>query len=224
MMNAQISALDLIDQLPFILFKKDPDSFYLYSNNHSLNINIFDNLGEIIGKSDFELPWYKDADKYIEQDQLCLKGVSQFALDYLPRKDGSTMMHLCHKSPIYNDKRKIIGIAGIGVELTFQNYKNIVSVLAFAGLKIEDFRIPISKKSSAFVYGNIGFSKREAQIISFLLRGYSAESTAHELHLSRRTIEFHLTRLKNKLECRNKHELVNKAFKLSFIDLMFMKL
>ncbi len=170
------------------------------------------------------MPWSNDAEKYIEQDQLTLKGVQQFNLDYLPRKDGSTMLHLCHKMPLYNEKNKIIGIGGVGIELTRHSYKNIVSLLTFSGLNIENFTKQPTQKNPDFVYANIDLSKRQAQIISFLLRGFSAKLMAKELNLSKRTIEFYLTRLKDKLECKNKHELVNKAFELGFIDLMFMKI
>ncbi len=41
-------------------------------------------------------------------------------------------------------------------------------------------------------------------------------------NLSERTIEFYLTRIKEKLKCKNKHELINKSFELGFIDLMFI--
>ena len=185
---------------------------------------MFNSLEDIVGKSDFELPWHKDADKYIEQDQLTLKGVSQFNLDCLPRTDGSTMLHLCQKVPLYNEKGKITGVGGIGLELTRNNYKNIIPLLAFAGLNIENFIATLHKKNPDFVYGKIDLSKRQAQIISLLLRGYSAELTAKELKLSKRTIESYLIRLKEKLECKNKYELINKAFELGFIDLMFMRI
>ncbi len=223
MINPGVTETNLIDQLPYICFKRDPDSRFSYVSRQILNWGMFKSLDEIIGKSDFEMPWSNDAEKYIEEDQLSLKGNSQFLLHSLPRQDGTKLLHFCHKTPLYNEKNKIIGIGGIGFEMTLENYKNIFSILAFAGLNISDFNKIVHPKKLEFIYKNICFTKRQAQILCFLLRGYSAELTAKELKLSKRTIEFYLTRLRDKLECNNKHDLVKKAFELGYIDSMFMR-
>src|SRR5690242_11913528 len=98
---------ELIEQIPYILFKKDPDSYYQYVNQHIINVGLVKKYDDILGKSDFEMSWRKDAEKYIEQDKLTLKGHTQFNLDILPMNDGNTFMHLCQKFPLYNEKRKI---------------------------------------------------------------------------------------------------------------------
>lgn len=223
MTNLDIIGGNLIDSLPYICFKRDPDSRFSYVSKPILNWGLFNSLDEIIGKSDFDMPWHTKADQYIEEDQLALKGKSQFLLHSLPRLDGSALLHFCHKTPLYNDKRKVIGVGGVGFELTFENYKNIYSTLGLAGLHFSNFMTQDQSKQTEYIYKNISFTKRQAQIISFWLQGYSAKVTANKLNLTKRTIEFYLTRIKEKLECKNKQELIKKSFELGFIDLMFIK-
>lgn len=50
-------------------------------------------------------------------------------------------------------------------------------------------------------------SSRERQCLKSLLLGKSAKETATDLNLSHRTIEFYFENIKNKLMCRNKHEI-----------------
>jgi len=56
-------------------------------------------------------------------------------------------------------------------------------------------------------------SKREMDIVTFLLNGQTAKETASKLFISSRTVEAHLNNIKEKLKCRNKFELVNKLLK-----------
>lgn len=50
-------------------------------------------------------------------------------------------------------------------------------------------------------------SKRERQCLKSFLLGKSAKETAADFNLSPRTIEFYFENIKNKLVCRNKHEV-----------------
>jgi DNA-binding CsgD family transcriptional regulator len=215
--------VNLLNQLPLLYFKKDPDSYYSFVSHQILKWNLINRLDECIGKNDFDMPWANEAEIYIKQDQLSLKGISQFNIDSLPKRDGTTLLHFCYKKPVYNESGKITGVGGFGFELTLENYKNIFSALALSGLNFEHFRITPDKKKLEFIYKDVRFTRREAQLIGLLLRGHSAESTANELKLSKRTIEFYMSLLKEKLDCHRKHELINKAFEMGFIDLMFMK-
>ncbi len=54
-------------------------------------------------------------------------------------------------------------------------------------------------------------STREIEVLQFLLQGASASIIAEELNLSKRTIEHYVERLKNKLVCYSKMELIAKA-------------
>ena len=71
------------------------------------------------------------------------------------------------------------------------------------------------------VYLNNGacLSSRELACASLLTQGKSARLIAETLFLSPRTIETHLNRLKEKLHCRSKAELINQINELNLYDI-----
>lgn len=60
-------------------------------------------------------------------------------------------------------------------------------------------------------------SRREAECYFYLLRGYSASEVAVLQNISKRTVEDYIQRLKNKLGCFTKKELINTAYDYGFI-------
>jgi len=57
---------------------------------------------------------------------------------------------------------------------------------------------------------------REVEITKLLLAGYSASKIASQVYLSKRTVEHAIERLKEKLSCQSKSELVQKARELEY--------
>jgi DNA-binding CsgD family transcriptional regulator len=54
------------------------------------------------------------------------------------------------------------------------------------------------------------FTKRESEVIKLLLEGYTAPQIAEQLFRSKRTIEHHIERIKDKLDCSSKYDLIQK--------------
>jgi len=213
----------LFDQLPCICFWKDVDSRYIHINETSKTALKIENLQDIVGKSDYEMPWGNIGDQLREQDILSLKSShGKFWIDMPTRMDGIKVLCMHKKTPFHSENGKVAGIVGVGFIIDTENYHHIPSLFACTGFKLSDFFF--EGKQKEYIYDKIEFSKRQAQVISCLLRGYSAELTAKELTLSKRTIEFYIENLKDKLDCETKREIVNKAFELDFIDLMFLKI
>jgi len=57
-------------------------------------------------------------------------------------------------------------------------------------------------------------TEREADILKLVVQGYSAGKIASQIYLSKRTVEHHIERVKEKLGCGSKVELVQKAREL----------
>jgi DNA-binding CsgD family transcriptional regulator len=212
----------VIYNMPGLCFWKNRDFQYLGANQEALNSMGFACVENILGKRDDEMPWFKDAALYQAQDKLALKGHYQFNVNTLLRNDGTRSVHFIKKGPLRSSGGEILGIIVMGFRLTQRNYANIFSLLAPIGFHWVDFTTIIAKKIDLrFSYENIVFSRREAQIISGLLNGNTAIVTANKLYLSKKTVESHLEKIRNKLECKSKLEIVSKAFEFGFIDLMF---
>ena len=66
-------------------------------------------------------------------------------------------------------------------------------------------------------FKNIYFTEREAECMVYLLRGKSIRNVAGILHLSPRTVEFYVKKMKKKLECGTKFELIDKVAETDFL-------
>jgi DNA-binding CsgD family transcriptional regulator len=67
-------------------------------------------------------------------------------------------------------------------------------------------------------YGNIYFTRREAECMVCLLKGKTINKTAEALKLSPRTVEFYLKNMKGKLRCKTKYELVDTVQDSDFLQ------
>jgi DNA-binding CsgD family transcriptional regulator len=211
----------VINNLPFVCFWKDPESNYLGCNPENLNAIKFQKLEDYVGKTDFDMPWRDEADKFIKQDKHALKGKIVLSVETLTSPSGVKSSFLVKKAPLYAPNKKIIGVVGTGFGLTQDNYKEAAMLLTGAGIKIPSLYSYISSENPDFRYETVKFTKRQAQIISHFLKGHSADLTARHLGLSRRTIESAIMLLKEKLGCKEKYQIINKALEMGFIDLMF---
>lgn len=214
----------LLDCLPCLCVLKDEQSNYIGFNQEAMNLLQINDRNEVLGRSDYDMPWKEYADRYIEQDKISLKGKK--CIDILPttRADGSKTLLLAQKGPLYSDSGKIIGVTGISLHLSREKYHHIISLLASANMNMMDFTVTVNKKNPEFVYGEIAFTKRQAQIVGAVLKGHSSDSAAKVLDLSKRTVEAYIKIIKDKLKCEKKSDIVNKAFEYGFIDLMFMRI
>ena len=63
-----------------------------------------------------------------------------------------------------------------------------------------------------------GLTKREQEVLQFIYRGYSNQKIANKLFISKRTVEFHRSNLKEKTGAINDIELLHFAIKTNLID------
>lgn len=221
MNSAVIDYSTVVNNLPLICFWKDPQLKYLGCNPENLKVARIKDINEFVGKSDYDMPWADRARRFIKQDKRALKGEVNLSVETLTTFDGTTSSFIVKRAPMYDQNKKIVGIIGTGFALTKNNYKEAALLLTGSNLKISKLYAHISKSNPSFIYGDVKFTKRQAQVISHFLKGHSAEKTAEYLNLSRRTVESSIVLLKEKLKCTEKHQIIDKAIEFGFIDLMF---
>jgi DNA-binding CsgD family transcriptional regulator len=66
-------------------------------------------------------------------------------------------------------------------------------------------------------YGNLYFTKREAECMVWLLKGKTINSVATILKLSPRTVEYYIKNMKAKIGCRTKFELIDLVYASEFV-------
>jgi DNA-binding CsgD family transcriptional regulator len=221
MWDVKIDPSIVLNSLPFICFWKDRDLNYLGCNPENLNAVKIKRMDEFIGKTDFDMPWKDVADKFSTQDKQALKGKTILCVETITVANGTKSSFLVKRAPLYAQNKKIIGVVGSGFDLNKDNYKEAAMLLTGAGIKIPLLYSYIGSENPDFIYETVKFTKRQAQIISHFLKGHSADLTAKYLGLSRRTIESAIMLLKEKLGCKEKYQIIDKALEYGFIDLMF---
>lgn len=84
-----------------------------------------------------------------------------------------------------------------------------ISVTGVTGRESADEKTPTIHVLDNNKQGVI-LSRRERDVIIHLREGKTAKQTANELHVSTRTVEFHLNNIKDKVGCRTKLELLSR--------------
>lgn len=105
---------------------------------------------------------------------------------------------------------------------------NAVNIAALLGPGFEQQRISMMPKSFArqeflthlgLVSPLKRLTSREISILDLILLGLTAKEIAEQLDLSFRTIEHYIEKMKDKLDCRSKSELIQKAHELKLSGL-----
>lgn len=73
----------------------------------------------------------------------------------------------------------------------------------------------------SYSYGNIKFTPREAYVLKYYLQGKTAKEISLQTSVSSKAIEFHLAKIKEKLNCYRRSEIYQAALSSGFINLIF---
>jgi DNA-binding CsgD family transcriptional regulator len=177
----------IISQLPNYAFWKDCDSIFRACNSEFAHIAGLASTDEVIGKSDYELPWGNShADYYRQKDQEVLSGKDLINdIETQLQASGNIVTVLVNKSKLCNNKGKVLGV--------ICQYSPIPIVVASAQ--------------------HMNLTKKQRNVLEFVGKGFSAKKIASLLHMSVRTVEAYTEILKKKFQCRNKYELVVSAIR-----------
>ncbi|MCW9056040.1 MAG: ATP-binding protein [Gammaproteobacteria bacterium] len=111
----------VMDNVPQFIFWKDLDSNYLGCNANFIKATGFDSLDEIIGKSDYDMPWateeanfYRECDRRIMDSDTAELHIQE--TQHTP--DGATIYVDTNKIPLHDSQGKVIGILGSYEDVT----------------------------------------------------------------------------------------------------------
>lgn len=108
----------VIDNLPQAVFWKDRESRFLGCNQRFLVDAGLSSVDEVIGKTDFEMPWKEHAARYQEDDRAVIVHGPQFNIEeQLTRSDGSTIWLRTNKVPLRRNG-EVIGVLGMYEDIT----------------------------------------------------------------------------------------------------------
>lgn len=145
---------DVLFRIPGSVYLKDINGVYLGCNKFQAEMAGFNSAKDIIGKTDYDLPWHMFAGTLRATDQrIMTSGISEELIEEAILSDGRKLVMLTNKSPFYNEKGEIIGIIGTSLDITTlkqQEYKEKATleeikriIMVHAGSIAHDMRTPL---------------------------------------------------------------------------------
>lgn len=110
----------IIDIAPVRIFWKNKEGIYLGCNQAFLHDAGLSDESQIIGKSDYDLVWKEDAERFREDDRRVREsGISEINfLERQPQKEGKYLMLSTSKVPLTDSLGKTIGVLGLYQDIT----------------------------------------------------------------------------------------------------------
>ena len=111
----------VLDHIPSYVFWKDRQSIYLGCNENYAKTAGLNNPDEIVGKSDYDLPWSTEESNFfrVTDKEVMDTGIPRINFEQLQTiNDGSTRWLKTSKIPLHNDKGEVIGILGTYEDIT----------------------------------------------------------------------------------------------------------
>jgi DNA-binding CsgD family transcriptional regulator len=137
---------------------------------------------DIVGKTDKDLPWATHSKVLRRNDEEVVDEGLPKVFKETASRDGLIVKGYVQKSPAIDENGKIVGLTGVWIDVPSNH-----SLL-------------------------LAFSLREKQCLEDIVSGKSSRESAERLGLSRRTVESYIENIKNKLNCKNKSELIIKYY------------
>lgn len=110
----------IINNVPHALFWKDKNSVFMGCNERFAKLAMLKSAREIVGKTDYDLPWSKqESDAYIADDQHVIRSKeAKLNIEESQTVNGKQIVLLTSKVPLYDDKKEIAGVLGIFTDIT----------------------------------------------------------------------------------------------------------
>lgn len=111
----------ILDTIPQSIFWKDLDGKYLGCNSAFAKVAGLDSPNDIVGKSDFDLPWPRsEAETYRAYDQVVISSKQEklHIIEPLQKVDGSRLIIDTSKIPLIDEGHTLRGVVGIYDDIT----------------------------------------------------------------------------------------------------------
>lgn len=110
----------ILDAIPQAVFWKDLQGEYMGCNPSFAKVAGLSDTSEVIGKTDFDLPWSHEEAEVIRADdrEMLEKDVSRKITGTLPTADGSSIWIEIKKIPLRDKTGKLFGVLGVFDDIT----------------------------------------------------------------------------------------------------------
>ena len=112
---------NILENFPGVVFWKDTDSAYLGCNKNFARAAGLENPLEIVGKTDYELPWakteaeaYRADDQYVMESKMPKLNIVETQLQF----GGRLAWFNTSKVPLFDSNGEVIGVLGVSNDIT----------------------------------------------------------------------------------------------------------
>jgi PAS domain S-box-containing protein len=118
--NAEFALAYVIEHLPGHIYWKNKDSVYQGCNLAQAKSAGFSEVSEMVGKTDYEMPWSNEADILRQSDLMVMSTMQELTREELSKVANSEEVStfLSRKVPFLNKKGELIGVLGISFDIT----------------------------------------------------------------------------------------------------------
>ncbi len=113
--------VELVNQLPAAIFWKNAESVFMGCNKTFAKLAGLPSPQDIIGKTDYDLPWGKNQARLYRNDDLAVinsKQAKQQIEENQTLADGKEIVLLTSKMPLFSSSGQVMGILGIFHDIT----------------------------------------------------------------------------------------------------------
>jgi DNA-binding CsgD family transcriptional regulator len=209
------NSLPIIDQAPDIMFYKHIDYVYAGANKRLLEFSKLNKLNEVIGKDDYNLPWAENANYYRKIDESILLGNQNLQAMRVRVASGELVEAIQKKMPIRDPvTHEVIGVMAVMREV---KNKFLHQIFCF-DTKIPQNIILPQYTFANYTYRNQNFSDKESACLFYLIRGLKNKAIGMEMGgISEKAVEKYIEKLKQKLDCKYKSDIHEKALNLGML-------
>lgn len=151
----------LIDNIPDPIYVKDTQGRKLISNRADLEILGYSSENSVFGKTDIELSYPGDSSQTYFDDMSVIQTAQPIInkLEYFTDKQGAKRYFLTSKMPLTNDTGEIIGLVGVGHDITAQKQSEQKIFQLSKGIEQSPASIIITDTLGNIEYVNSKFSE-----------------------------------------------------------------
>jgi two-component system aerobic respiration control sensor histidine kinase ArcB len=117
--QAEFTLDNIVANMPGHVYWKDKEGIYLGCNNRQAqSLGLYYGF-EVIGKTDFDLPWAKDvANTFKENDIRIMELGKTETIEENAQIDGEEAVVLSQKAPLRDKDGNVVGVLGISIDIT----------------------------------------------------------------------------------------------------------
>lgn len=186
----------LSPQHPTMIVIKNLERQYIWATDLLALFLGFKDAQSLIGRTDNDFSFLENYLAQIKANDIeALKGNNVVGIEKTNWPYFGDILTLCTKLPLYDDENNLMGI--------YAHY----SLLHDHPLAASPATLLPTIKDNAKAY----LSRRETQVLYYSLQGMTSKKAATLLGISSKTVEYYIDKLKVKLQCKTKPELIEFA-------------